>query len=138
MDHREQRVLAREVFAGIPEMVAVVGNEDCCFDDIAEVAKQHREACLATVDQWPSEWCYRWACNIGDREVMRDRVTESEWCYYLARCIGDREIMRDRVTESKWCYWWARGIGDREFMRERITEPKWVALWNANIQEEHK
>lgn len=34
-----------------------------------------------------------------------------------ARDIGDREIMRDRVTESKWAYCWALDIDDRE-MRE--------------------
>ncbi len=44
---------------------------------------------------------------------MLNGVT-SEWAFYWGRDIGDREIMRERVTESKWAYFWARQIGDRE------------------------
>jgi hypothetical protein len=81
----------------------------------------------------PSEWAYGWAKDIGDKEVMRDRITESEWAYYWAGNIGDKEIMRDRVTESEWAYKWARNIGDRKIMCEKITESEWAYEWAKDI-----
>ncbi len=68
-----------------------------------------------------SDAAYYWSIQIGDREIMRDRVTNSRWAYYWARNIGDREVMRDSITETEWAYYWARDIGDREIMVERIT-----------------
>jgi hypothetical protein len=80
-----------------------------------------------------SKYSYNWACEIGDREIMIDRVTDPYWAYCWARDIGDKEIMRDRVTESKWAYWWACDIGDKEIMRDRVTESKSAYWWSINI-----
>lgn len=70
-----------------------------------------------------SEYAYLWACHIGHKKIMRDRITNSEYAYWWARNIGDKEIMRDRITDGKWAYWWAREIGDIEIMRDKITDP---------------
>jgi hypothetical protein len=78
-----------------------------------------------------SKNAYYWAKNIGDREIMIDRVFDPKWAYFWALDIGDREIMRDRVTASKWAYFWAEDIGDREIMRERIIDPEWLDRFNA-------
>jgi hypothetical protein len=69
---------------------------------------------------------YFWAREIGDREIMIDRVTESKWAYWWALRVSDLEIMRDRITDSEWAYKWARDIGDREIMRDRIIDPKYL------------
>ena len=53
---------------------------------------------------------------------MIDRVTNSQWAYRWARYIGDREVMIDRVIESYWAYRWAEDIGDKEVMKERFPE----------------
>jgi hypothetical protein len=50
--------------------------------------------------------------------------------YYWARDIGDRDIMIDRVTESYWAYEWAKEIGDREIMRGRIIDPYYIEKFN--------
>jgi hypothetical protein len=73
---------------------------------------------------------FSWAWHLGDREIMIDRVTDSEWAYVWALEIGDREIMRDRVTESYWAYCWARNIGDKEIMRDRVTDSGWLEAFN--------
>jgi len=80
-----------------------------------------------------SEWAYNWARNIGDRKIMRDKITESELAYYWARDIGDRDIMRERITEQEWAYFWADFIGDRDIMRDKITEQKWAYMWARYI-----
>ena len=36
----------------------------------------------------PSEWAYYWGLNIGDRAIMRDRVTESKWAYCWGLNMG--------------------------------------------------
>jgi hypothetical protein len=33
---------------------------------------------------------------------MRDRVTDSQFAFYWAKYFGDKEIMRDRITEPFW------------------------------------
>jgi hypothetical protein len=83
--------------------------------------------------EFPSRWAFWWGFHVGDREIMRDKVTESEWAYTWARYIGDREIMRDRVTESEWAYKWALRFGDRELMRDRVTESEWASCWARDI-----
>jgi hypothetical protein len=90
----------------------------------------HKYASVMATD--PSA-AYHWAINIGDREIMRDRVTESKWAYYWACEIGDREIMIDRVTEPIYAYYWAIEIGDREIMRDRVTESLWVQEWDEEF-----
>jgi hypothetical protein len=77
-----------------------------------------------------SKWAYCWALTFGDKEIMRDHVTDSQHAFYWAVNFGDQEIMRDRVTESLWAYYWASEIGNREIMRERITELKWIEEFN--------
>jgi len=41
----------------------------------------------------PERWAYYWALDIGDREIIRDRITEPEWAY--------RWALWDKVTESE-------------------------------------
>jgi hypothetical protein len=128
MNYTEQRKLARELFFGkLPEDVIKV-FEDECFGAILRKLKPFREIVLEVIKniEIPSEWAYRWAKDIGDRKIMRDRVTESREAYRWGRDIGNRKIMRDRVTESGWAYYWARDIGDRKIMRDRITESEWA------------
>jgi hypothetical protein len=80
-----------------------------------------------------SHYAYCWALYIGDRKIMRDRVTESHYAYCWALYIGDRKIMRDRVTDSDDAYYWAKDIGDREIMRDRVTESQWAYKWARDI-----
>jgi hypothetical protein len=85
-----------------------------------------------------SEWAYYWAIAIGNKEIMIDRVTESEWAYRWAIRIGNKEIMIDRVTESESAYWWAIAIGNKEIMIDRVTEEYWVKQWNESFKEKIK
>jgi hypothetical protein len=80
-----------------------------------------------------SEWAFNWAINFGDHEIMRDRVTESKWAYYWAIYSGDKEIMRDRVTDSEYAYWWAFEIGDREIMIDRVNKSSSAFAWACNV-----
>jgi hypothetical protein len=50
-------------------------------------------------------------------------VTTSSSAYWWSKNIGDREIMIDRITDSAYAYYWARDIGDKQIMRDRITDP---------------
>jgi hypothetical protein len=49
-----------------------------------------------------SRCAHKWASHVGDREIMRDRVTDSIWAYRWARDIGDKKIMRERITDTFW------------------------------------
>ena len=80
-----------------------------------------------------SIWAHRWAVEFGDHDVMRDRVVDSEGAYWWAYDFGDYDIMRDRVVNSQYAYRWACDIGDRDVMRDRVVESKWVYLWILNI-----
>lgn len=50
-------------------------------------------------------------------------IDGSEWAYNWGYKIGDREIMRPKVTECEWVYWWIRNIGDKDTMLGRINDP---------------
>jgi hypothetical protein len=80
-----------------------------------------------------SEYAYRWARFIGNKDIMIDRVTESEWAYYWAWYIGNRDTMIDCITDSEWAYLWARDIGNRDIMIDRITESQWAYYWARDI-----
>ena len=86
----------------------------------------HEYAPVMATDSASAIW---WAFHIGDREIMRDRVTESEHACFWAQYIGDREIMIDRVVDSKWAYKWAVYLGDKEIMRDRVTESCSAYQW---------
>jgi hypothetical protein len=79
------------------------------------------------------KWAYYWACDIGDQEYMKQFVTDSTWAYCWARDIGDREYMKQFVTDSEYAYWWAYYIGDREYMKQFITEQEWKYCWAKYI-----
>jgi len=83
---------------GLPDAASVVRDEDNCFEEIAEQAwKPHRERIIAALPgvEIPSAWAFHWADRIGDRAVMRARVTESEWVLYWARYIGPHPLAEE-------------------------------------------
>ncbi len=80
--------------------------------------------------------CTKRACSeirlvkeISLDEVMLS-ITESEPAYKWARDIGNKNIMINHITESEWVFYWAKNIGNRDIMKSRITGPKWVGIWN--------
>ena len=80
--------------------------------------------------------CSKRACNeirlvkeITLHEVMLS-ITKSELAYEWAEEIGNRDIMIDKITESKWAYRWARNIGNEDIMKSRVTESEWIDWWN--------
>lgn len=104
----------RKLFAKkLPEMADIVLSKRNCYRKICDaivdkgLQKKAREVVLnANI----SEWAYKWAYLIGDRDIMRERVIDSEWAYRWAYLIGDRGIMRERVIDKKWMNAWAQNI----------------------------
>jgi hypothetical protein len=114
------------------EDVVDIDDDKCKFRTGKIVYRGDKEGLhqFASVMATDSRSAFYWGREIGDKEIMIDRVTDSDWAYEWAKAIGDREIMIDRITNCRNAYWWARDIGDREIMRERITEPKWINDFN--------
>jgi len=81
----------------------------------------------------PEMWAYYWGLYIGDRKIMRNKITDSAWAYCWARDIGDRDIMINKITESKYAYWWAKVIGNKDVMINRVTDLVWINLWAITI-----
>ena len=86
-------------------------------------------------NKFDPETIYRWAYRIGDRAIMRDKITDSHYAYLWACNIGDKNIMRDRITESAYAYYWAINKGDVEIMRNKVTEPYWKEKFNSEFGE---
>ena len=76
---------------------------------------------------------YYWAMDIGNKDVMIDRITDSEYAYYWAKCIGNQNIMIDKVTNSEYAYYWAKYIGNQDVMINRIIKPYCAYLWARDI-----
>ena len=77
-----------------------------------------------------SEWAYWWARDIGNQGIMIDRISEPEYAFYWAKNIGNRDIMKSRITESEWAFWWANNIGNKDIMKSRVTDHYWIDRWN--------
>ena len=71
-----------------------------------------------------SESAYFWATDIGNQDIMIDKITDSEYAYYWARDIGNQDIMIDRITNSEYAYWLAVDIGDKDIMIKKFPEIK--------------
>jgi len=112
MDYTKQRKLAATLF---PEHAEIMLDENHCFGEITNYIKENnlQNEFLGKLEFFCSEWAYRWALNIGNRDVMINRVTDSYWAYEWARVIGDQDVMINRVTDSEWAYEWALNIGNR-------------------------
>ena len=81
MKYKDQRSSAAKLF---PEIVGIIMNNSYCFTNIlgainADPVLNQRALSLKDI---PSEWTYRWAKFIGDKDHMRQFVTESEWAYH--------------------------------------------------------
>ena len=72
------------------------------------------------------EYALLWGMTIGDRDIMIDKITKSDFAYYWAFYIGNQDVMIDRITESNYAYHWAKDIGNKEIMRKRITDEYWM------------
>ena len=73
--------------------------------------------------------------HIGDKESMQDHVDKfpnlnSINAYQWALNIGNNDVMIDKITRSYDAYWWAIDIGDREVMRDRVTDSYFRKLFN--------
>ena len=162
MNYSEQRKFALEIFKDIPQLCDTIREGYNCFNQIFEVAKTYRTQILKIVknieipNYWAylwardigdkdvmikkitdSYWAYLWALNIGDKDVMIQKITDSYWAYYWARFIGNRDVMIEKITESEWAFRWAIDIGDHEIMRDRVTDPFWIQKWNENYVLQH-
>jgi len=106
-----------------------------CWDEVMDAAKPLRDKLLPRLQtiEIPSAWAFYWVLRIGDRELMRDRITGSKYAYWWGVCIGDRDCMRDRVTESNYAFYWAVEIGDREIMRDRVIDSRYAYFWICDI-----
>jgi hypothetical protein len=51
------------------------------------------------VNKFDSETAFRWAVNIGNREIMLGRITSSYYGYLWVDSIGDKEIMGKKFPE---------------------------------------
>ncbi len=85
------------------------------------------EVMLSITKSEPACW---WALDIGNKDIMIDKINESKWAYFWAYYIGNKDIMISIVTESIWAYEWARWIGNQDIMKPRVTEPFWIERWN--------
>lgn len=77
---------------------------------------------------FPQHRAFLWAKTGRDREILKHLITEPEWAYKWAMEIGDRELMRQHIT-GKWALQWALKIGDCDFMRTRVVPedaPRWA------------
>ena len=85
--------------------------------------------------QYVTDSCYAyyWACKIGDKEHMKQYVTDSENAYLWARNIGDKEYMKQYIKDSEYAYYWACNIGDREQMKQYISDSAYAHLWARDI-----
>ena len=143
MDYKDQRKLAVKLLTGKipPNELSCLKNEKTCFTEIMAKLKPYRKTVLGIIAETgniPSEWAYWWVLNIGDREIMIDRITDSQWAYQWAITIGDEEIMIGRITDSQWAYNWGKYIGNREIMIDRVTESEWAYYWAKNIGDKEK
>ena len=82
-----------------------------------------------------SEAAFNWASNIGNKDLMINKITDSRHAYYWARRIGNHDVMINKITDSKYAYYWALHIGNHDVMKERITDPEYIQLWNGAFAE---
>lgn len=64
-----------------------------------------------------------WAVEIGDKEIMRDRIKSAD-AYQWARRIGDREVMRSKIKGEWDAFEWAQEFGDLDHMSRLIRSSK--------------
>ena len=48
--------------------------------------------------QFDNQSAYNWALEIGDRDRMKERITDPEWAYHWAKNIGDKEYMQQFIN----------------------------------------
>ncbi len=83
-----------------------------------------------------SREAYCWARNIGNKDIMIDKIIDSFWAYCWAKDIGDQDIMIDKITDSKMAFYWAKFHGNKDVMIDRITESQWAYEWAKDIGNE--
>lgn len=66
-----------------------------------------------------SEWAFWWAYDVGDEDLMIDKIDGSKWAYFWGGIIGNQDIMINKMTESEWIDKWIRDIGDREYFENK-------------------
>jgi hypothetical protein len=80
----------------------------------------------------------QWAKLIGDREIMRDRVTYSRTAFFWAEEFGDKEVMIERINDEVTAYLWARKWpGDSDKLRKFITTSEYAFYWARDVGDVH-
>ena len=80
-----------------------------------------------------SEAAYLWALNIGNQDVMINKITDSNYAYWWAKDIGNHDIMIDKITDSEDAYYWANVIGNHDIMMHKITDSEDAYYWALEI-----
>ena len=52
---------------------------------------------------------------------MIEKITESEYAYKWAKYIGNRDVMISKINDSKYAAEWIANIGDKHIMKDKVT-----------------
>ena len=77
-----------------------------------------------------SQYAYYWALNVGNKDIMIDKITSSEFAYFWALNIGNQDVMINKINDSEYAYLWALDIGNHDIMKPKITDFHYIQLWN--------
>ena len=71
--------------------------------------------------------------ELSETDFCHKMVKNSEGAYYWALNIGNQDIMIDRITDSQYAYLWAIEIGNHDIMKPKITYPSYIKIWNKSF-----
>ena len=83
-------------------------------------------------NEFTSREALQWVLNIGDEELIIDKITDDYHAFMWARYIGDKEIMKKRITTSQVAQMWITYIDEDKDMEKIIEDEKKNDIWIFN------
>ena len=69
--------------------------------------------------------------ELANSEFPTRFNVNSENAYNWAMEIGNHDVMINKINNSELAYWWAKFIGNQDVMKPKITAPYYIDLWNC-------
>ena len=114
-------------------------------EDLSRWAEQdedenRRELCEIFKEN--NEFAYKFAKKHSKhyQDFIKHFINEESWAHTWACNIGDHDFMKDKITTSKYAYWWAKVIEqDEDEMKQIIKEngdEDWINDWNDEFEDD--
>jgi len=103
--------------------------------EIAELHPDLRDVLVDNINTAKAAYLWVYKFNTHKDQLIGLMSEQQHWACEWALNIGDQDIMRDRIKSEHYSIFWASQFGDVQHMRKNIKSDYYKKLWDTIVKQ---